>query len=952
MEGKWECESCCDRNSKCVEASEHVMQRFSSQEDLVRHIMHHHLSKKIEHGRTVFICTCGPSGICNKTNSLHSHLREPVSFDSEYDYERHLVTKHIISNTKSSAPPRFKRLSVLSPPKHAWMQYDSVVNMAAVLNDPSDRQLDIFSRYWGDAFEREPVPPLRIPAVNEEHFFSYLNLLAKRKVPINSQRTPKNPPSCQPNPLELEEAKVYCSPDFNLSSSKTFNSVIPLYRRGLCQNLIGVFTQQSDQLSQYLDAVELAIVNHVSERSPAFFEAVRAHDVIKDQLSQTISELNAVRTRLTEVDAIYCRGAGQVARLVRRRENLKILLAKLKVISSVHATQPTIQSLLKSNDFCSVLDLITNTRESLHAMNKSGNGDGDGRGGEIVCLRHLDAQLTEIAKFVNTMISTEFESALRSFLASPPNEAVDGGVFEVLIPSVLGLIRVGQTGFVSTIEKEVQKALNDALRSLHGLLQSGENGYAQESTSRNPSIDSTEKEPFHVWLSNLRTGCLAVEQVLLRLKTVVESIASAVTEYGEQLRCIYWKFAERSQREIAARINAYLRQSRVLNRPLPSSEDFVAFAELIEDFHERVVASAWHCYRPDLPLASQSTVLRNLVATEAVLLIQSFHEDRCKTLVQTLDKEKWGPAEKGLDPSLAGLLSHLIVHHELKKLDIEEKAHGVTDGTKLVFQNETYVVVETIFTVIPLLLDYLRLSEQLASWPSLLRDIKVNLAQFLTLLNSKSCELVIGGGACQSVGLKRIYARNVALVVRSLEYVLELVPIVQIFFERIQLKSLQGRRGSLNTATKRIEASRLLDPFTAVEHSIRLNISTVVDKLTNLLAARIARVMQSWKPQPPTPTAEMRLVFKTVSKLTESTGGILSPEMLTNLLLRVHVEFKASLRNRLTDLSLFPDGGPKQGLVNSELVIYMKFLCGLTPTLAQYTDECDDIWPSRTGAED
>lgn len=66
---------------------------------------------------------------------------------------------------------------------------------------------------------------------------------------------------------------------------------------------------------------------------------------------------------------------------------------------------------------------------------------------------------------------------------------------------------------------------------------------------------------------------------------VVESIASTVMEQGEQLRCIYWKFAERSQREIAARITTYLRQSRVQNRPLPSSEDFVAFAELIEDFH-------------------------------------------------------------------------------------------------------------------------------------------------------------------------------------------------------------------------------------------------------------------------------------------------------------------------------------------------------------------------------
>ncbi|CDS37912.1 hypothetical protein EmuJ_000520450 [Echinococcus multilocularis] len=947
MERTWVCESCREQDSMREKTGEPVMQNFSSQEGLVQHITHHHLAKKIEHGRTVFTCTYGPSGVCSKMNALHPHSHKPATFDSEYDYERHLVTKHIIGNTKSSAPTRSRKLSVLSPPRHAWMQYDSVVNMAAVLNDPSDRQLDIFSRYWGDAFERAPVPPLHTPAINEDQFLPYLKLLAKRKIPVAAPRSPGNL-SSQPNSLELESAKVYCSANFNLSSPETFNSVIPLYRRGLCPNLIGIFAQQSDQLSQCLDAVELAIVSHVSERSPAFFEAVRAHDEIKDQLSQTISQLNAVRTRLEEVDAIYCRGAGQIARLARRRGNLKMLLAKLKVISSVHAAQPTVQSLLKSNDFCSALDLITNTRESLLAINNAGTCDGNGG---IVCLRHLDAQLTEIAKFINTMVGTEFESALRSFLTSPPNEAVDAGVSEVLLPIVLGLIRIGQTGFVSTVEKEFQKALNDTLKSFRGILQPGENGHTQEST-RNLSVDSIEKEPLGVWLNDLRTLCLAVEQVLLRVKTVVESIASAVMEQGEQLRRIYWKSAERSQIEIATLITTHFRQIRVQNRPVSSSEDFVAFAELIEDFHERAIASAWHCYRPDLPLTSKSTVLRNLVATEAALLIQSFHEDRCKTLKQKLDQETWCPAEKGLDPSLSGLLSHLVICHELRKSKVDEKAHAATAGTKLVLREETYVVVETIFTVIPLLLDYLRFSKRLASWPSLFRDVQVNLANFLTLFNAKSCELVLGAGACQSVGLKKISARNMALVVRSLEYVLELISIVRIFFERIQFKSLQGKVGEPNISTKRKEASCLSDPFLAVGQAIRSNISKVMDKLTNLLAARIARHMQSWKPQPPNPTAEMRSVFQSISKLTESTGVILSSDMLTNLLLRVHIEFKASLRKRLTDLALFPDGGPKQGLVNSELVIYMTFLRGLTPTLAQFTDECDDIWPSRTGTDD
>ena len=38
-------------------------------------------------------------------------------------------------------------------------------------------------------------------------------------------------------------------------------------------------------------------------------------------------------------------------------------------------------------------------------------------------------------------------------------------------------------------------------------------------------------------------------------------------------------------------------------------------------------------------------------------------------------------------------------------------------------------------------------------------------------------------------------------------------------------------------------------------------------------------------------------------------------------------------------------------IVNSEVVFYMTFLCGLTSTLSQFTDEFDDIWPSRISAK-
>nr|CDS29875.1 diagnostic antigen gp50 [Hymenolepis microstoma] len=863
MDKVYTCESCSIQG---FESSDYPSQLFSTQEELIQHITHHHLSKKIERGRTIFVCTYGPSGICSMLSTIHSNTQNCATFESEYEYERHLVTKHLISSLQSSSFSRSKKNTFLEPPSHSWMQYDSVVNMAAVLNDPTDRQLDIFSRYWGEGFERATVPPLRVPIITEEHFFPYLSVLSKRKKCSPIHQTPSPHHS---EPLNKETESVYCSRDFNLSDPETFNRVIPLHRRRQCSNLKDIFIHQSEKLSQHLDVVELAIANHVSERSPAFFEAVRTHDVVKDQLSQTISQVNAVRTRLEEVDSVYCRSVGQVVKLARRRENLKKVLVKLEMILSVRGVQPTIQSLLQNNDFCSALDLISHTRESLTAINNTA---------EIVCLRHLDAQLTEIEKFINNMIESEFDVALHSFFSSPSGETVVDAntITEALLPSILGLARIGQANFVEAIEKEIQQALNETLEKCQISLQPVENGHASEDSNTTP----LEGEPFSAWLGKLKVACLCVENLVTRVKLIVESIAaiSVGEEHIDRLRGLYWKTADRGQQKLSSLVSSHLRRARQLriNRSITSSEHFVAFAELVEDFHERVIIPAWHCYRPELPLVNQSMTLRNLAATQAAVLVKNFHEERCRILNKSLDQETWRPAERVFDPALSGLLNHLLTHHELNGSSSDDQNEQTPKSTKLLLQGETYVVVDTIFTLILLIFDYLRLGEQLAKWPLQLQDIQQNLSKFLALFNSRSCKLVLGAEALERQILKKIVARNMALVIRSLECLLVLIPVLNVYFERIHFKSLQSKMDGRNQKV----LPRFTDAFHDVKQAIQSHISKVLYMLTGLLATRISRIIQTWQPRPPTPSAEMRQVCQAISKLTDSTSEILSEMML------------------------------------------------------------------------
>uniref|UniRef100_A0A5K3FPS2 Vps54 domain-containing protein n=1 Tax=Mesocestoides corti TaxID=53468 RepID=A0A5K3FPS2_MESCO len=743
MEKTWNCESCSQSERETEKSLSPKIQKFTSQEELIDHIRRHHLSRKIERGHTVFICLYGPSGFCDKTGGLQTHhQRHLASFDSEYDYEHHLVTKHVIKTDRVKSKLQKVQPTVLSPVSHNWTQYDSVINMAAVLNDPNNRQVDIFYRYWGEAFDQPPIIPKKLPLITEDQFFPYLAQLAKRRPAIPSSLGAPTPLP-KTSPVQLDSSSLFCSPDFKLSNPEIFNRVIPLQQR---LRFAKLSAQQSDRLSHQLDAVELAIVNHVSERSPAFFEAVCAHDVVKDQLSQTISLVNSVRAKLKDVDAIYCRGAVQLARLARRRANLKTLQSKLEVIASVHSAQPTIQSLLKSNDFCSALDLIKNTREALSTINS------DGCGG-FACLRHLDAQLTEIAKFINTMVGAEFESALRNFLSNPTNG--DNDASEQLVPSVLGLLRIGQTDFIPTIRTEVQSALADALeRTCGGSLGSERGHFPDEDRSVQ---GSSSENTTSTWLDLLKSVCLELEQVLFRIRSVILSVASAITPSAlddadsasvsnESLRRIYWEATDWSQREVAKIVTSHFKQTRQQQpsvKGLVSCDDFIAFAEILENFHRRVVVPAWSFYcwpaRSGLPFPVHSAVLRSLVSSQASVLLQAFHEDHCNTLSQALDQETWRPASHALSPALVPLLSHLLDHHELQTISnvdaSDNSVSSVEAGTssKLILHGEGYVVVETVLTLIPLMIDYLQLGKKLAAWPALLRDVQLYLTKFITV---------------------------------------------------------------------------------------------------------------------------------------------------------------------------------------------------------------------------
>ncbi|VDL96869.1 unnamed protein product [Schistocephalus solidus] len=398
-------------------------------------------------------------------------------------------------------------------------------------------------------------------------------------------------------------------------------------------------------------------------------------------------------------------------------------VAHNNLVASVHSAQPTIQSLLKSNDFCAALDLVSSTQELLSAPDTP----------SFTCLRHLSAQLTEIARFVQNMVVAEFQAAIqdcldKKMLLSPSSEAKLSGL---------------------ALSEDASDVGVDSLQPKSDPADDTVNGIATAAATTVRTVSTSESEQNHL-------------------------------NDGEYLF------------------------------------EFIHFSNL----SPRVVDA--YSFMP---------------------------------IIYTFRLAFFGGLQvSALSSPSAGLVDTM-----------ESKS-----SPYLTLNRDRYIVVGSVLLLLPLIMDYLRLADQLSQWPSLVRDIQNRLGKLLGVFNSRSCELVLGAGARDLSVLTTISARNLALVCRSLEVILKHV---------LEWLSYIHTHSDVRYERHFCCLSPLI-VFTFL-HSNRTHLSQVMDKLTQLLAGRIASKLNAWRVQPPTPSSQLRAICQAMSKLTETTSDVLSLDMLT-----------------------------------------------------------------------
>ncbi|XP_070772047.1 vacuolar protein sorting-associated protein 54 [Enoplosus armatus] len=322
-----------------------------------------------------------------------------------------------------------------------------------------------------------------------------------------------------------------------------------------------------------------------------------------------------------------------------------------------------------------------------------------------------------------------------------------------------------------------------------------------------------------------------------------------------------------------------------------SSAEFVCLSQAVEGF---VRDTEELCGR-------RSVSLRGALQSQANRFVHRFHEERKTKLSLLLDNERWKQAEV---PAEFQDLVNSIADGRITLP--ERKIPGPEDRKPadfLLVNGQKYAVVGTVLLLIRIFLEYCQCVNDI---PSIATDMLTRLSDLLKHFNSRSCQLVLGAGALQVVGLKTITTKNLALASRCLQLVVHYIPIIRAHFET----KLQPKQFSV------------LRHFDHITKDYNDHIAEISAKLVAIMDSLFEKVLSKYEVKAPMPSVCFRSVCKQMAKMHEAISDLLPEEQTQMLFLRINASFKMHLKRQLARLGVVNDGGPQHGLVVVDVAFY------------------------------
>ncbi|KAM9562146.1 vacuolar protein sorting-associated protein 54 isoform 2-T3 [Guaruba guarouba] len=744
-----------------------------------------------------------------------------------------------------------------------------------------------------------------------------------------------------------------------------------------------------EKLSHYLDIVEVNIAHQISLRSEAFFHAMTSQHELQDYLRKTSQAVKLLREKIAQIDKVMCEGSLQVLRLSLTRNNCIKAYNKLKLMATVHQTQPTVQLLLSTSEFVGALDLIATTQEVLQQELQG-----------IHSFRHLGSQLCELEKLIDKMMIAEFSTYARNDLNRPLEDDCQILEEERLVSLVFGLLKQRKLNFyeiygdemiitaknvikqcvvntVSQIEeidtevvvkiadqmrmmnfpqwfdllknifskftiflKRIKATLNTIRSVVFLVLDKNQKTRDLEDTLQKNSKDSTvdtevaylthegmfisdafsegDLPPVAADTTSQRntspnsepcsSDSVSEPECTTDSSSSKEQTSSSVTPGAvEMMISDDMKLTDLELVRLANNIQELLYNASDIchDRSVKflmarakdgfleklNSNEFVTLSRLMEGF---ILDTEQICGR-------KSMSLRGALQSQANRFVNRFHEERKTKLSLLLDNERWKQAEVPAE------FQDLVDSVSDGRISLPEKKPAATEERKpaefLVVEGQKYATVGTVLLLIRIILEYCQCVDNI---PSITTDMLTRLSDLLKYFNSRSCQLVLGAGALQVVGLKTITTKNLALSSRCLQLIVHYIPIIRAHFEA----RLQPKQYSM---------LRHFDHITKDYHD---HVAEISAKLVAIMDSLFDKLLSKYEVKAPVPSACFRNICKQMAKMHEAIYDLLPEEQTQMLFLRINASYKLHLKRQLAHLNVVNDGGPLNGLVTSDVAFY------------------------------
>uniref|UniRef100_A0A8C7B0H5 Vacuolar protein sorting-associated protein 54 n=1 Tax=Neovison vison TaxID=452646 RepID=A0A8C7B0H5_NEOVI len=852
--------------------------------------------------------------------SSHSSSPVPQGSSSDVFFKKEVdPTKHI--RPVQSLPDVCPKEPTVTD-QHRWTIYHSKVNLPAALNDPrlAKRESDFFTKTWGlDFVDTEVIPSFYLPQISKEHFTVYQQEISQREK-IHERCKNICPPkdtfdrtllhTHDKSRTDLEQVpKIFMKPDFALDDSLTFNSVLPWSHFNTAGGKGNRDAASSkllqEKLSHYLDIVEVNIAHQISLRSEAFFHAMTSQHELQDYLKKTSQAVKMLRDKIAQIDKVMCEGSLHILRLALTRNNCVKVYNKLKLMATVHQTQPTVQVLLSTSEFVGALDLIATTQEVLQQELQG-----------IHSFRHLGSQLCELEKLIDKMMIAEFSTYSHSDLNRPLEDDCQILEEERLVSLVFGLLKQRKLNFLEIYSEEMIITAKNIIK------QCVINKVSQIEEIDTDVVmklaDQMRMLNFPQWFDLLKEIFSKFTIFLQRVKATLNIIHSVVLSVLDKNR------RTRELEEISQQKNA--------------TKDNSLDTEVAYLIHEGMFISDAFSENELTPIAIDTTSQRNASPNSEPCSSDSVSEPECTTDSSSSKEQTSSSATPGgVDIMVNEDMK--LTDLELEKLanNIQELLYSASDichdrAVKFLMSRAKDGFLEKLnstefITLSRLMETFILDTEQICGRKSmsLLGALQSQANKFVNRFHEErktKLSLLLDNERWKQADVPAEFQdlvdsisdgkialpekKSGALSSRCLQLIVHYIPVIRAHFEA----RLQPKQYSM---------LRHFDHITKDYHD---HIAEISAKLVAIMDSLFDKLLSKYEVKAPVPSACFRNICKQMAKMHEAIFDLLPEEQTQMLFLRINASYKLHLKKQLSHLNVINDGGPQNGLVTADVAFY------------------------------